>query len=87
MKSFKGASLGLAPALPENICCGQKDLPGTNTLVYLAHSSNYGFKKIYKIGPWFPNAALTISNSKAYSTNEKALDIEQLHAVNLMDML
>ncbi len=36
--AFKYALLGKLQALVANIKLGWKDLPGTNTLVYLAHS-------------------------------------------------
>jgi len=52
VEQLKGATIGLALALPANIRLGWKGLPGTNILAFYNKSVNYGHKKFYSAGPW-----------------------------------
>jgi hypothetical protein len=49
LKDASGASLKLAPALPENIRLGRKSLLGTNNLAYWDHSVSYDENKVLRI--------------------------------------
>jgi hypothetical protein len=50
VEHLKGASLGKAPALLENIRLDYKSLPGANVLANYKKVVTYGRKKFYNIG-------------------------------------
>jgi hypothetical protein len=51
VEHLKGASLGLAPALPANARRGWKGFPGTNTLAYYGYMQMSSIKSFIAQGP------------------------------------
>ncbi len=64
MEQLKGALLGQAPGLHENIGLGWEGLPGTNTLAYYEHLSIMAVKSFVTSGSFFGAATGTITFSK-----------------------